>query len=581
MKAGVFAIAAAAVVSGVAARKHGRHAHEAFHLERAAQLSTASASNETCGCTTYVTTITGAPTLYFPPAPSTSALPSTSTIIPSSSVSTKSSTSSPAAVVPTPNPTTCPTPGTYTIPATTLTLTESTTVCAATSATITPGVYTTGGVTTIVTEATTVTCPYAAVSTDDSGVVTSTILSTTYVCPAAGTYTVGPVTTTANASTVWVYPVPTSYAPGTYTAPEITTTITATDYVVYCPFTSSAEALASTSVAPVSTTAPAVTYAPASSSSVYVAPYVASSSAVASSSYVEAVASTSSAAPQSSSTSSSSLSSLSNLASSVSLGSTTDQWAIVYTPYTSTGSCKTQAEVLVDVALIALRGFSALRVYSTDCSALEFIGNACEISGVKMILGVYISSTGTSAAQEQVSAIVAWAKWDLVELISVGNEAVFNGYITASALAGFISSSAASFKGAGYTGPVTTTEPLNIWQASTAELCSVVDVVGCNIHPFFNAAVSASEAGSFVSSQLSIVDGLCSGKSGITLETGWPTAGSCNGAACPGTSEQSAALSAIRSLVGGKSCILSFANDLWKTPGEFGCEQSWGAIDFF
>ncbi|RDW67744.1 hypothetical protein BP6252_09140 [Coleophoma cylindrospora] len=570
MKAGVFAVAAAAVVSGVAARKHGRHAHEAFHLERAAQLSTASPSNETCGCTTYVTTITGAPTLYFPPAPSTTAVPSTSTII-SSSISTKASTSSPAAVVPTPNPTTCPTPGTYTIPATTLTLTESTTVCAATSATITPGVYTTGGVTTIVTEATTVTCPYAAVSTDDSGVVTSTILSTTYVCPAAGTYTVGPVTTTASESTVWVYPVPTSYAPGTYTAPEITTTITETDYVVYCPFTSSAEALTSTSVAPVSTTAPAVTYAP--SSSAYVAPYVAPSSAVASSSYVVEVASTSSAAPKSSSTSSSS--------SSVSLGSTTDQWAIVYTPYTSTGSCKTQAEVLVDVALIALRGFSALRVYSTDCSALEFIGNACKISGVKMILGVYITSTGTSAAQEQVDAIATWAQWDLVELISVGNEAVFNGYITASALAGFISSSASSFKSAGYTGPVTTTEPLNIWQASTAELCSVVDVVGCNIHPFFNAAVSASEAGSFVSSQLSIVDGLCSGKSGITLETGWPTAGSCNGAACPGTSEQAAALSAIRSLVGGKSCILSFANDLWKAPGEFGCEQSWGAINFF
>lgn len=84
-----------------------------------------------------------------------------------------------------------------------------------------------------------------------------------------------------------------------------------------------------------------------------------------------------------------------------------------------------------------------------------------------------------------------------------------------------------------------------------------------------------------MSSQLSIVDGLCSGKSGINLETGWPSSGTCNGVACPGTEEQKAAVASIAAEVGGKSCILSFSNDLWKALGSFDCEQSWGVIDLF
>jgi exo-beta-1,3-glucanase (GH17 family) len=148
-------------------------------------------------------------------------------------------------------------------------------------------------------------------------------------------------------------------------------------------------------------------------------------------------------------------------------------------------------------------------------------------------------------------------------------------------LATFITSCKSSFSGAGYSGPCTTTEPLNIWQENTAVLCEVVDVIGCNIHPFFNGDVTADQAGSFVASQLAIVDSLCSGKSGINLETGWPSAGDCNGAACPGTSEQATAVAGITSSAGGKSVMFSFVNDLWKDAGAFNCEQSWGAIQLF
>ena len=553
MQAVILAVAAV-LASGVKAGNHQaahQHAHEAFH-ERGLSLSTGPASEPIYGCTTIWSTWTGAPTSMLNPhyimpnfdrltrhivigvMPQSTSAPVSAVVVP---------TNSPAPVVPTPLATTCPTPGVYTIPATTVTLTESTTVCAATSASLTSGTNTVGGVTTVVTTSTTVVCPYASVSTS-SGVVTSTILITTYVCPSAGTYTVvPPLTTSVSTESIMVYPTPASYPPGTYTQPEVVTTVTETDYVVFCPF---------------------ATPTPEAPKSTYVAP-------------APAPAKSSPAAPQSSTSSSTSSS-----GSSPGLGSSGDRWAVTYTPYNpDTGACLSAGQVLIDIALIKLKGFSTVRVYSTDCSTLENVGAACEISGLKLILGVFISDTGIQGAQEQVSAITSWGKWDLVELIVVGNEAVFNGYCSASALASFISSCKSAFSAAGYSGPCTTTEPLNVWQGSTAELCGAVDVVGCNIHPFFNADVSCDDAGSFVSSQLQIVDGLCSGKTGLNLETGWPSAGTANGKAVPGKSEQDTAIAGIKAAVGSKSVMFSFANDLWKPLGSFDCEQSWGMIDLF
>jgi len=242
-----------------------------------------------------------------------------------------------------------------------------------------------------------------------------------------------------------------------------------------------------------------------------------------------------------------------------------------------------EGQIAIDIAAIKAAGFKAVRLYSTDCSTLEYVGKAAKLAGLKMILGVFISDKGISVAAEQVSDIVSWAQWDLVELIVIGNEAVFNKYCTAQELADFISSSKSKFSGAGYTGQCTTTEPLNIWQQSgvTDILCPVVDVTGANIHPFFNADVTPDQAGSFTASQLQIVDSLCSGKSGINLECGWPSSGQCNGKACPGEDHQATAIKNIRDAVGGKTAMFSYTNDLWKQPGDLDCEQFWGAIHLF
>lgn len=437
--------------------------------------------------------------------------------------------------LPIPSVSTFPSTGVFTIPATTLTITESTTVCAPTTTPVTSGTNTIGGVTTIVETETTIVCPYATVKPTGT-TVTSIIEMTTYVCPSAGTYTIAPITTYVPTSTVMVYPTPATVTPGTYTQPEQVVTITETDYTYYCPFATSAPT--TTSVAPV-------------------------------------VVSTTSAM-----TSATSGTSATNTGA-VALAKGGSQWGMTYSPYTNAGGCKDKASVINDINNIKAKGFSVVRIYSTDCNGLQWVGEAAASNGLKLILGVYISNTGISPAQEQVDTIAAWGMWELVELIVVGNEAIQSGYVDASTLTSFIGSSKATFRNSGYTGPVTTTEPLDIWQEVGSAMCGVIDVVGCNIHPFFNAQTTAAEAGKFVQEEFTALSKVCPGKDMFNLETGWPSAGNANGAAVPGSSEQVTAIQTIVELAGAKSVFFSYSNDKWKQPGPFDVEQYWGCADLF
>ena len=254
---------------------------------------------------------------------------------------------------------------------------------------------------------------------------------------------------------------------------------------------------------------------------------------------------------------------------------------MTYSPYTSSGGCKDAGSITADITAIKALGFTTVRIYSTDCSGLEYVGAAAKAVGLKLILGVFIEASGVSGAQPQVSEIVAWGQWDIVEMIIVGNEALFNNYLSVSDLYGFIESSKWAFSAAGYTGPVTTTEPLNIWQEDGSSLCGAIDVVAANIHAFFNAQTAASQAGAFIASELAILDTICPGKSTYVVESGWPHAGDANGAAVPGVAEQATALESIQSTCGSQVVFFTFEDDLWKAPGAFSVEQSWGCASVF
>lgn len=516
--------------------------------------------------------------------PVTSAAPVAPTTAPAVVTTTSVESQAPAPTsevivvpVPTPAPVTFPTPGTYTIPATTITLTDTTTVCGATSTQVPPGTHTVGGVTTVVETATTIVCPVATISTSGT-VVTSVIVQTTYVCPAAGTYTIAPITTVVPSSTVLVYPVPTSYAPGTYTAPEKVVTVTETDYVTWCPFASSGLPTSTPAPAPPVTTSP-VNYPPPPAQSSQEAPVsqpaASSAPAYTPPAYTPPAAPKPKASPKPQAQ-----------APSGGLSGSNDHYGITYTPYeAATGLCKAASEVDQDISKLKDAGFQVLRVYSTDCDTLENVGNACKKYGIEMIIGVFVKGDGcsydTPDIKTQVDAIAAWAQWDLVKLIVVGNEAIMNGFCSATQLAELVTS--VKGKCGGYSGPYTISETLNIWQqpAVSSAICGVVDVTGANIHPFFNSATTPEMAGDFVSGQLDLLSKICPGNDVINLECGWPKQGECNGVACPGQSEQSTAIKTIREKCGSKTVFFSYDDDLWKQPGSFGCEQSWGAAAAF
>ncbi len=434
--------------------------------------------------------------------------------------------------MPTPIPQTCPTPGTYTFPATTVVVTETTTVCGATSTVVPEGTHTLGGVTTVVTTATTVVCPVATTETQN-GVVTSVIKTTTFVCPSAGTYTIAPITTVVPSVTTVIVPVVTTYCPGTYTAPALVTTITETSTVIYCPFTSSEPP------------------APAPTSTVVEAPAPPAETA---------------APPPT-------------------LGGSGKLWAMTYTPFTPEGGCKTADEVLSDVAAIAGAGFTTLRVYSTDCDTLPNVGAAARTHGLRLIVGIFIGKVGcdnnSPDVADQISALKAWSQWDLVDLCVVANEALFNGFCTVSELTSLIQRTKSELASVGYNGPFTTTDVVAAWTGNdVSSICSVIDVVATNAHAYFNSATNPSDAGKFVAGQLAIVEKVC-GKPGYIMETGWPKAGNCNGVACAGEEQQRAALQSIETELGNKVVFFSFTDDPWKQPGACNCEQHWGCGTVF
>ncbi len=233
-----------------------------------------------------------------------------------------------------------------------------------------------------------------------------------------------------------------------------------------------------------------------------------------------------------------------------------------------------------DITDIKNSGYNIVRVYSTDCDTLPNVGDACAANGIKIILGIFIGEVGCDNAlshvSDQIAALKAFNHFDIVELVVIGNEAVFNGFCSIDQLKSLIVTVKTELSSVGYTGPCTTTEVVSTWLGSgMSELCSVIDVIACNAHAFFNGGVTPDGAGQFVAGQLSQVEAVCN-LPGYVMETGWPHDGSCNNMSCPSKENQATAIASIVSAIGEKCILFAATDELWKDPGQFGCERSWG-----
>ncbi|AOA62028.1 Putative glucanase [Komagataella phaffii CBS 7435] len=262
--------------------------------------------------------------------------------------------------------------------------------------------------------------------------------------------------------------------------------------------------------------------------------------------------------------------------------------SIVYSPYSDSSQCKDATTIETDLEFIASKGISAVRIYGNDCNYLTVVLPKCASLGLKVNQGFWIGPSGVDSIDDAVQEFIQAVNgnngfnWDLFELITVGNEAISAGYVSASSLISKIKEVSSILSSAGYTGPITTAEPPNVYE-DYGDLCStdVMSIVGVNAHSYFNTLFAASDSGSFVKSQIEVVQKACSRSDITIIETGYPSQGATNGKNVPSKENQKTAIFSIFEVVGTDVTILSTYDDLWKDPGPYGIEQFFGAIDLF
>lgn len=262
-----------------------------------------------------------------------------------------------------------------------------------------------------------------------------------------------------------------------------------------------------------------------------------------------------------------------------------NKWAITYTPYTAGGDCKTESEVQEDVGKIAGLGYTAIRVYSTDCGVFEHVVPACTKHSLQIIYGIFLDAAtapGSQGANEQLQDIIKGAPKDSVSMVIVGNEYISGHGGDAGALASYLAYVKQQWTAAGFTAPITTTETVAAWEQYGSAWCEHIDIFAAQVQPFFDGGKTASEAGDFAADQLEQAAKVCPGaaaKGKFISEIGWPAGGSPNKAAVPGKKEQKEAMSSIIEKVGSHACIFSYQNDSWKAPGAYNVEQYFGCAD--
>jgi exo-beta-1,3-glucanase (GH17 family) len=185
---------------------------------------------------------------------------------------------------------------------------------------------------------------------------------------------------------------------------------------------------------------------------------------------------------------------------------------IAWDPYkgAAPGTCKTKSEVAADIAQLISYGYSTIRLYGVECNAISNALSAVSGTNTKLIVAIYTVDAVNSETASLVSQVAG--RWDLVEYVSVFNEAVNDGRATVTQVKNAItyvrSQIPSSVK-------VTTIDTFTAF-ISNPTLCNVgQDFIAANVQPYFGAG-AASDAGDYVVQQQANVAAAC-GVSSVSL----------------------------------------------------------------
>lgn len=260
---------------------------------------------------------------------------------------------------------------------------------------------------------------------------------------------------------------------------------------------------------------------------------------------------------------------------------------LTYSPYNDDGSCKNFDRVYSDLSKIASFGIKNIRVYGTDCDSISTIQPSALKLGLKMNQGFWIGSSNIDSIDQSVQDLIQWVQnensgdWGLFTTLTVGNEAIYSGFVDGNTLLGKIKSVKSTLRSAGWNGPVTTAEPPQSY-IDFPNLCTDtdgIDYVGLNAHPYFDSNTSPDQAGKFVLAQIDIAQSKCNNRNVQITETGYPSAGNTNGKAIPTKENQATAIKSIMGALNNKAVLFTLYDDKWKNPGPYNVEQHFGLVD--
>lgn len=270
--------------------------------------------------------------------------------------------------------------------------------------------------------------------------------------------------------------------------------------------------------------------------------------------------------------------------------------AITWSPYTTKyGPCKTLQQAMREFGMLSQ--YSTIRIYGTDCDQVNIAMKAGAATGKKVFAGIFNINNVANEANIIINAVRANGNnWGMIDTVSIGNEDVGSKGRSVEDVANAMKTGTPILRNAGYKGPIVHVDTAGAFMDQghvNAGICdsdTAGDYVAVNIHPFFNAATTADQAGRFVATQVQLLKANCGainsrkhrlGKRDARVrvtESGWPKAGGANGAAVPGYAQQKSAIAAIIASV--PDVVLFSAFDAqWQDAGAFGVEPHWGVMD--
>jgi len=208
------------------------------------------------------------------------------------------------------------------------------------------------------------------------------------------------------------------------------------------------------------------------------------------------------------------------------------QTGVTYSPYNPDGTCRTAAQVYADFQRLSPLSVNLVRIYGVDCDQVATVLPAAHSISVRVFLGIFNLNDLDSQVWTLVSAVESSSPvgWDIVDTISVGNELVNNYQATAAQVVAAVRAAREMLRSAGYSGPVVTVDTFLAVERNPG-ICDASDYCAVNIHPFFDGATTAEDAGQFVLRKVLDVKEVMAdpSKKVVVTESGWPWQGMANG----------------------------------------------------